>query len=208
MDGVRDIGHAVLPCSWLQIMENAVDPHHVEWLHGRYFQFLGETTGFEAPAAFQKHHVKSRSTSSTTASSSGACSRASPRTATTGRSGTRWCSPTRCGWAATGCSRCRSACRSTTRHTWKLFYTVHAPEGIDLPAQDTIVDYEFPWQDEHGRHIVDYIEGQDIMAWVTQGAITDRTAEHLGTSDIGVTMLRRMFRENMAAVEEGMTRSR
>ena len=26
MDGVRDIGHSMLPCNWLQIMENAVDP--------------------------------------------------------------------------------------------------------------------------------------------------------------------------------------
>ncbi len=58
MDGVRDVGHAVLPCSWLQIMENAVDPHHVEWLHGQYFKFIGEQTGFVAPVSFQKGHVK------------------------------------------------------------------------------------------------------------------------------------------------------
>jgi hypothetical protein len=41
------------------------------------------------------------------------------------------------------------------------------------------------------------------MAWVTQGDITDRTAEHIGKSDIGVIMLRRMFREQMALVEAG-----
>ena len=58
MDGVRDIGCADLPCNCLQIMENSVDPHHVEWLHGRYFEFLGETQGFEAPKSFQKKHVK------------------------------------------------------------------------------------------------------------------------------------------------------
>ena len=58
MDGQRDIGHAMLPCNWLQIMENAVDPHHVEWLHGRYFEFLGNRLGFEAPASFQRRHVK------------------------------------------------------------------------------------------------------------------------------------------------------
>jgi 5,5'-dehydrodivanillate O-demethylase oxygenase subunit len=35
MDGVRDIGWVDLPCNFVQIMENAVDPHHVEYLHGR-----------------------------------------------------------------------------------------------------------------------------------------------------------------------------
>jgi 5,5'-dehydrodivanillate O-demethylase len=41
------------------------------------------------------------------------------------------------------------------------------------------------------------------MAWVTQGPITDRTVEHLGRSDVGVTMLRRMFKEQMSAVARG-----
>ena len=58
MDGVRDIGWADLPCNFVQIMENAVDPHHVEFLHGRYFQFVGQQQGFDAPASFAKKHVK------------------------------------------------------------------------------------------------------------------------------------------------------
>ena len=58
MDGVRDIGWADLPCNFVQIMENAVDPHHVEFLHGRYFQFMGQQQGFDAPASFAKKHVK------------------------------------------------------------------------------------------------------------------------------------------------------
>ena len=53
-----DVGHSMLPCNWLQIMENSVDPHHVEWLHGRYFDFLGAQQGFVAPKSFQKKHLK------------------------------------------------------------------------------------------------------------------------------------------------------
>src|SRR5271166_6178153 len=63
--------------------------------------------------------------------------------------------------------------------------------------------YQIPVYDEHGKHRVDYVEGQDMMAWVTQGPITDRTVEHLGRSDVGVTMLRRMFKENMALAARG-----
>ena len=30
---LRDIGVTVLPCNWLQCMENSLDPVHTEWLH-------------------------------------------------------------------------------------------------------------------------------------------------------------------------------
>jgi 5,5'-dehydrodivanillate O-demethylase len=84
-----------------------------------------------------------------------------------------------------------------------MLYTVHAPHGIEYPEQAQVPDYTIPVYDERGRHRVDYVEGQDMMAWVTQGPITDRTMEHLGRSDIGVTMLRRMFKEQMVRVARG-----
>jgi 5,5'-dehydrodivanillate O-demethylase len=87
--------------------------------------------------------------------------------------------------------------------TWFVLYTVHAPEGAPAAAQSSIPDYELPWRDERGNHIVDYVEGQDIMAWVTQGPITDRTVEHLGKSDVGVAMLRKQFKQQLAAVAAG-----
>ena len=42
MDGCPRHRHSLLPCNWLQIMENAVDPYHVEALHGNYFAFIAE----------------------------------------------------------------------------------------------------------------------------------------------------------------------
>jgi 5,5'-dehydrodivanillate O-demethylase len=87
--------------------------------------------------------------------------------------------------------------------TWKLFYSNHAPEGGTWEPQDRPAFYEYLWKDENGRFITDYIEGQDIMAWVSQGPITDRTQEHLGRSDAGVALLRKMFKENMKKVAEG-----
>jgi 5,5'-dehydrodivanillate O-demethylase oxygenase subunit len=90
--------------------------------------------------------------------------------------------------------------RITTRF---MLYTVHAPSGVEYPSQAQVPDYQIPVYDERGRHRVDYVEGQDMMAWVTQGPITDRTVEHLGRSDIGVTMLRRMFKEQMTRVSRG-----
>jgi 5,5'-dehydrodivanillate O-demethylase len=56
---------------------------------------------------------------------------------------------------------------------------------------------------DDGTFIVDYIEGQDVMAWVTQGLVADRTTEKITKSDLGVIACRRMFKEQIEAVKEG-----
>ncbi len=38
---LRDIGEVTLDFNWLQAMENSVDPHHSEWLHGHYMNYSG-----------------------------------------------------------------------------------------------------------------------------------------------------------------------
>ena len=45
--------------------------------------------------------------------------------------------------------------------------------------------------------------GQDRVVWETQGAIYDRTTEHLGASDRGIVMFRRMLAEQIDLVERG-----
>ncbi len=204
MDGVRDVGHSVLPCNWLQIMENSVDPHHVEWLHGRYFKFLAEAGGFPMPSAFDKKHVKV----GFDAFEWGIIKRRMLEGQTEENDDWKIGHPLvfpyfmRVGGGGIDQMQIRVPIDDT--HTWALFYATHNPDGLDAyPDQVYPFDYEYEWRDANGRHIVDYIEGQDVMAWVTQGSVTDRSAEHIGKSDIGITMLRRMFRENMAAVEEG-----
>jgi 5,5'-dehydrodivanillate O-demethylase len=51
--------------------------------------------------------------------------------------------------------------------------------------------------------VVETINGQDMMAWVTQGAISDRTTERLGTSDKGVILFRNLLLEQIDKVERG-----
>jgi 5,5'-dehydrodivanillate O-demethylase len=41
------------------------------------------------------------------------------------------------------------------------------------------------------------------MAWETQGGLTDRSQEHLGTSDRGVLILRRLLKEQIDIVANG-----
>jgi 5,5'-dehydrodivanillate O-demethylase len=44
---------------------------------------------------------------------------------------------------------------------------------------------------------------QDVVMWETQGPVSDRTAEHLGTSDEGIALLRRVMFENIERVKRG-----
>jgi 5,5'-dehydrodivanillate O-demethylase len=44
---------------------------------------------------------------------------------------------------------------------------------------------------------------QDFVAWIGQGAVSDRTQEHLGLSDRGVGMMRRQFLRDLARIERG-----
>jgi hypothetical protein len=48
---------------------------------------------------------------------------------------------------------------------------------------------------------------QDRCAQESQGPIFDRSGEHLGVSDEGVILLRRMFKESIDAVQNGQTPS-
>jgi 5,5'-dehydrodivanillate O-demethylase len=47
------------------------------------------------------------------------------------------------------------------------------------------------------------VTAQDALAWESQGALTDRSQEHLGVSDRGIAMLRKLLKEQIDAVREG-----
>jgi 5,5'-dehydrodivanillate O-demethylase len=91
----------------------------------------------------------------------------------------------------------------TTRHWWYATYA--APEGRPAPRQAPadVPVYEVPWRDEQGGFLVDSVDGGDIMSWVTQGPVADRTRERLVSSDRGIVLLRKLLFEQLEAVERG-----
>jgi 5,5'-dehydrodivanillate O-demethylase oxygenase subunit len=88
---------------------------------------------------------------------------------------------------------------TNTLHFWYLA----KPRASDRPPQDSVPVFDVPFKDEHGNFIVDTISGQDMMTWVTQGPISDRTAERLGSSDKGVILYRSLLLQHMEMVERG-----
>ena len=56
---------------------------------------------------------------------------------------------------------------------------------------------------EDGHYNFKIVTAQDAMAWETQGGLTDRSQEHLGTSDRGILILRRLLKEQIDIVAKG-----
>jgi 5,5'-dehydrodivanillate O-demethylase len=200
---VRGIGMAVLPCNWLQCMENSADPVHTEWLHGRYFAYVLERQGGEAHAAsyYRRHKrigfdvfehglIKRRVLEGQTEEDA------------EWRVGHPLVFPNILRVGGTGMYEFQYRVPMDDTHTFHLWYTCYAP-GVPVPKQETVPYHHVPLRDEGGRPIVDYIDGQDILAWMAPGELTDRTAERLAESDKGVILYRRLLEEQMARVADG-----
>jgi 5,5'-dehydrodivanillate O-demethylase len=89
-----------------------------------------------------------------------------------------------------------------TLHWWYSCY-FPAPGGAPV-VQDEIPVYDVPFHDADGRFLVDFVDGGDIMTWVTQGPIADRTRELLVDTDRGIVLYRRMLLREAARVAQGL----
>jgi 5,5'-dehydrodivanillate O-demethylase len=78
-----------------------------------------------------------------------------------------------------------------------LFHVTFVPE-VDGKPPVLPPGMEYP-----ACNLVQTLFLQDYRAVVSQGRPVDRTVEKLGTTDRGVTMLRKMIRAGIAAVQEG-----
>jgi len=51
--------------------------------------------------------------------------------------------------------------------------------------------------------VLDNNSGQDIMMWITQGHVADRTQERLSASDRGINLYRKLLMTNLQKVQRG-----
>ena len=90
--------------------------------------------------------------------------------------------------------------RNTLSVCW--FYT-RVPKEREPYEQGPIPTWHGPIKDEAGCWISSHVINQDIVAWVGQGTIADRTKENLGASDLGIAMIRKRFFEELDALAKG-----
>jgi 5,5'-dehydrodivanillate O-demethylase len=200
---LRDIGQAWLPCNWLQLMENSVDPYHLEWLHGHHLAGVRKQRGDSTPTQYPRRHLKIGFDIFRYGIIKRRVLEGNTEQDDDWHVGHPLIFPAMLRVGSAGQHRMQIRVPVDDSHTWHLWYACYKSAS---PAKEVrqaeIPLYDVPWQNANGEHIVDNVDGQDIMACVTQGAIADRTRETLASSDEGVALLRRLLCEQLDRVRQ------
>src|SRR5581483_2505956 len=169
-DVKREISFVVIPCNWLQSLENSGDGSHSLYTHWEHSKYVFEKRGRPG----RRQHGRSA-----------------------GSGGFRPMEPPvrhEFGWGSqmfpySGALRDQYQIRvplddTHTLHIWYQFYTEqHLRDfGIEIPPQDDARDIPFfevpvPELDPHGQptfRLLDSNSAQDMATWITQGPISDR----------------------------------
>jgi 5,5'-dehydrodivanillate O-demethylase len=208
---IRMIGKAVLPCNWLQIMENSHDPVHTEWLHGHLQEFVEEQRdGVKPTYAISRHHVDIAFEEFEYGIYKRRLMEGQSRDADDWRVGHPVFFPTTLavGAAAPNWRIYAFQIRvpiddEHTMHYWYEAFRMREGTAIPQHLLDDVPVYDVPYLDANGEYQLDLLDAQDVMAWITQGALAKREREKLGWTDRGVIMLRKMLEREIAKVEAG-----
>lgn len=195
-NGFAEIAIAEVPCNWLQCQENSCDPVHFEWLHENWTQYLGGGPGAGAPRhlqlafeEFEHGHVYKRV-----------------------REGQDESSPY---WQVGRVALWPVGFYLGSHFEWRVpiddentlsvaWMYMTAPKEHSAYRQQQIPCWRPSLKDNKGDWILSHVINQDIVAWVGQGRIADRTKEHLSASDVGIAMMRKTYFQQMEAVANGL----
>ena len=229
-DGRRSIvAESVINCNWLQAMENSVDPAHLYWLHGSLgspnmpvsaerFIALGLQPDYGEKNEFFRfdYGIQKRRTTLGHRRYDPPLLEQHPLVF-----------PTSLRLVLSLNSLCKQGfqyAQHFTEEETKLGY-LHNMQ-LRLPIDDThTLQYQVnfmpsrttrsnPDHDDvpfeycqlrtpQGEYNMNVVTAQDALAWESQGAITDRSQEHLAVSDRGIVMLRKLLKDQIEIVREG-----
>ena len=219
---LRDIGYAELPCNWLQCQENSLDPVHLEWLHVAWANFIREMNGES-----ERRNRRAHKTIHFDAFEHGIIKRriweGGSEEDTEWKDGHPIVFPNYLRQGGDGFSIADGTYRGsfsmgpafqirtpiddeTTGHWWVACYPMIEGDAEQRSEEIPFYRPPVPLLDENDQPVYPELRSnssQDPAAWITQGAIADRTGEHLGRSDKGIIMFRQMLEDNMRIVEDG-----
>ena len=192
--------HEIYNCNWLQPMENSVDPSHLYWLHGETAHLRGAVDRYEEEHGFLPFEYGIIKQRRTPGRNPGESSRLDQHPLV---------------FPVTLRHVFRAKTDGSLRHNLQIrvpvddahtqIYVVYfTPNDADVSPPESDAPWEyFPIRDVKGEYRLEHVLVQDAMAWETQGAITDRTQEHLGAGDEGIILLRKVLREQIEIVQRG-----
>lgn len=193
--GFIEVVLSEVPCNWLQCQENSIDPVHFEWLHENW---PNQMKGADAAQAARHLEVAfDEFDYGLTYRRFREGMKDSDQMWTIGRV---------CLWPNAFCLgdhlEWRVPIDDENMLSVSWFYT-RVPIESEPYVQDRIPAWHSPIRDENGRWITSHVINQDIVGWVGQGRIADRTKETLSASDKGIGMLRRRFFKDLEAIAAG-----
>ena len=208
----RTINVVDMPANWLQCMDNSLDPVHFQWLH-RYWggwniarkRPAGEGQDFDrATLSRGREHVKVGFDRFEYGIVKRRLLEGETEDDQWWRIGHPILFPNILRVAQDHWHSFQYRIPIDDTHTKHMLYTVVVPEPGETVAEQEFVPYvERELYDEKGRLNNTIVPAQDEAAWVMQGPITDRTTEHLGVTDVGIILFRKMINENLKIVEDG-----
>lgn len=208
-DGTREID--VMPihhCNWVQVQENSHDPVHTYYLHGQMLVEQGLAEQFKAEVAYYLRPIEDYSFS--------LCR----EPAWTGIRKVRTFGGERpeheVGHPAIfpnilivptpGAISTQFRTPIDDEHTYQIrvaFSPTADGSYVDQPDDEIPVTYHPHPLRPDGEYDLTNFGNQDLMAWESPGPIFDRSQELLGQSDAGITMFRKLLREQIKRVQDG-----
>ena len=192
-----------LPCSWLQCMDNSLDPTHFEHLHGAYGNYVMQRMG-KPPMLNTQRHVKIDFDVFEYGIYKRRLLAGQSEDVTDWTKGTPILFPNiLAGVAIDGSAGYQFRVPVDDTHSLNINYNCAPLAEGEEPGAGLVVRREPLEYDEMGRIVATYVTRQDEMAWVAQGPVCDRTSEHLATSDKGIVLYRKVLLENIERVARG-----
>jgi len=201
----RHVGTTEIPCNWLQCQENSMDSVHTEYLHGQLWEYVRERLNRTDPVIdgeikrFLKHHAEIRFEPFDYGFRKYRRLEGDAPSANGWTIGNPLVFPYMVLIGSPGRYELQIRVPMDDVTTWHLSYQVFLPgEWYDVPVQQSVPSFNVPIDE-----LPDFVLGQDILAWPLQGEIVDRSQEHLGESDRGIILFRRLLMEQMDIVQAG-----
>lgn len=194
-NGFAEVVTCDIPCNWLQCQENSIDPVHFEWMHDNWLVRMKGETGAYAPKhlklafdefefGFQYKRIREGMTES------------DPM------------------WTVGRVALWPNAFYLGGHFEWRVpvdnenslcicWFFSRVPSDLGPYEQKRIPTWHGKTRDADGRWLTSHVINQDIVSWVGQGAIADRTKEKLGSSDKGIFMMRKRMFDDLDAIAQG-----
>lgn len=199
----RSIEIVPLPCNWLQCMDNSADPIHFEHLHAVFGNYMLKKLG-RPPLMNPARHLKIEFDVFEYGIVKRRLVEGEPEDCDDWQIGHPLLFPNILSVGDVRRPNYQIRVPVDDTHTMHVRYQGVVRQEESHP-QDEIPVRRLTWFNEDGTMIgpCDDIPRQDMLAWVGQGPISDRTGEHLVTSDRGVALYHSLLFEQMEKVERG-----